>query len=92
MAENFGSGNTADHGACSQAASLCVAIEEAGGIQISGTGGIDNVFDRFGFNISFGSSVDNDRSFGGAGYGSGFNLALNHVQGVVKIRFFEQSF
>lgn len=49
MADDLGRADAADHGAGAKAAFLGYAIQKTGGIQIAGTGRIDDVVDFFGF-------------------------------------------
>ena len=69
MADDLGRADAADHGAGAKAAFLGYAIQKTGGIQIAGTGRIDDVVDFFGFDKDFDTAVDNDRTFGIAGNG-----------------------
>ena len=92
MTDDFRRGNAADHGAGAKAPSLGVAVKETGGVQISGAGGVNDVFHLFGFDEYLNPLVDDDRAFGAAGNGGDFDFVFDAVKAFVKIFFLIERF
>ena len=92
MTDDFRRGNAADHGAGAKASSLGVAVKESGGVQISGAGGVNDIFHLFGFDEYLNPLVDDDRSFGAAGNGGDFDFVFDTVKAFVKIFFLIERF
>lgn len=92
MTDDFGRADAADHGAGAETAFLGYAVQKTGGIQIAGTGRIDDVVDFFGFDKDFDAAVDNDRTFGIAGNGGDFDQRLDQIERFVEVIFGKQGF
>ena len=63
MTDDFGRADAANHGAGAETAFLGYAVQKTGGIQIAGTGRIDDVVDFLGLEKYFYSAVEKERNF-----------------------------